>query len=38
MYMQILELFLSTSKDLKNLVDEKKFREDLYHRINVVSD
>ena len=25
-----------TSKDLKELIEEKKFREDLYHRLNVV--
>jgi two-component system nitrogen regulation response regulator NtrX len=31
-----IRIISSTSKDLKNLVDEKKFREDLYHRINVV--
>ena len=29
-------LISSTSKSLKNLIETKKFREDLYHRLNVV--
>ena len=31
-----IRLVSSTSKDLKHLVAEKKFREDLYHRLNVM--
>ena len=31
-----IRLISSTSKDLYNLVKEKKFREDLYHRLNVM--
>jgi len=31
-----IRVISSTSKDLKKLINEKKFREDLYHRINVV--
>jgi len=31
-----IRIISSTSKDLKKLIDEKKFREDLYHRLNVV--
>ncbi len=31
-----IRLISSTSKDLKELVDLGKFREDLYHRLNVV--
>ena len=31
-----IRIISSTSKDLKKLVEEKKFREDLYHRLNVV--
>ncbi len=31
-----IRIMSSTSKDLKILIEEKKFREDLYHRINVV--
>ena len=31
-----IRLISSTSKNIKNLVDEKKFREDLYHRLNVM--
>ena len=31
-----VRIISSSSKDLKQLVDEKKFREDLYHRLNVV--
>jgi two-component system nitrogen regulation response regulator NtrX len=31
-----IRIFSSTSKDLKKLTLEKKFREDLYHRLNVV--
>ena len=31
-----VRIISSTSKDLKKLIQEKKFREDLYHRINVV--
>ena len=31
-----IRIISSTSKDLKKLVEEKKFREDFYHRINVV--
>jgi len=31
-----VRIISSSSKDLKLLVDEKKFREDLYHRLNVV--
>ena len=30
-----IRIISSTSKDLKKLVEEKKFREDLYHRLNV---
>ena len=31
-----IRIISSTSKDLKKLIDEKKFREDFYHRLNVV--
>ena len=31
-----VRIISSSSKDLKKLVDDKKFREDLYHRLNVV--
>jgi two-component system nitrogen regulation response regulator NtrX len=31
-----VRIISSSSKDLKQLVDDKKFREDLYHRLNVV--
>ena len=31
-----IRVISSTSKDLKKLIEEKKFREDLYHRLNVV--
>ena len=31
-----IRLISSTSKDLSKLVREKKFREDLYHRLNVM--
>ena len=31
-----IRLISSTSKSLKNLVGENKFREDLYHRLNVM--
>ena len=31
-----VRIISSSSKDLKKLVKEKKFREDLYHRLNVV--
>ncbi len=31
-----IRLISSTSKNLKDLVDEGKFREDLFHRLNVV--
>ncbi len=31
-----IRLVSSTSKNLKNLVDNNKFREDLFHRLNVV--
>ncbi len=31
-----IRLISSTSKNLNNLVDEKEFREDLYHRLNVM--
>jgi len=31
-----IRIISSTSKDLKKLIQEKKFREDLYHRMNVV--
>ena len=31
-----IRIISSTSKDLKKLIQEKKFREDFYHRINVV--
>ena len=31
-----VRIISSSSKDLKQLVGEKKFREDLYHRLNVV--
>ena len=31
-----IRLISSTSKNLNNLVEEKKFREDLYHRLNVM--
>ena len=32
-----IRLISSTSKDLKQLVKENKFREDLSHRLNAVS-
>jgi two-component system nitrogen regulation response regulator NtrX len=31
-----IRIISSTSKDLKILIEENKFREDLYHRLNVV--
>jgi len=31
-----IRIISSTSKDLKKLIEENKFREDLYHRLNVV--
>ena len=31
-----VRIISSTSKNLKDLIKEKKFREDLYHRLNVV--
>ena len=31
-----IRIISSTSKDLKKLIEDKKFREDLYHRLNVV--
>jgi len=31
-----IRIISSTSKNLKKLIEEKKFREDLYHRLNVV--
>ena len=31
-----VRIISSTSKSLKDLIEEKKFREDLYHRLNVV--
>jgi two-component system nitrogen regulation response regulator NtrX len=31
-----IRIISSTSKDLKKMILEKKFREDLYHRLNVV--
>ena len=31
-----IRIISSTSKDLKKLIQENKFREDLYHRLNVV--
>ncbi len=31
-----VRIISTTSKDLKKLIQEKKFREDLYHRLNVV--
>ena len=31
-----IRIISSTAKDLKLLIEEKKFREDLYHRLNVV--
>ena len=31
-----IRIISSTSKDLKKLIDEKKFREDFFHRLNVV--
>jgi len=31
-----VRIISSTTKDLKILIEEKKFREDLYHRLNVV--
>ena len=31
-----IRIISSTSKDLKKLIEEQKFREDLYHRLNVV--
>jgi transcriptional regulator with PAS, ATPase and Fis domain len=32
-----LRFIVATNKNLENLVNEKKFREDLYYRLNVVS-
>lgn len=32
-----VRLIASTNKDLKKLIEEKKFREDLYYRVNVIS-
>ena len=31
-----IRVISSSSKDLKQMISEKKFREDLYHRLNVV--
>ena len=31
-----IRIISSTAKDLKKMISEKKFREDLYHRLNVV--
>ena len=31
-----IRIISSTTKDLKKLIEQKKFREDLYHRLNVV--
>jgi two-component system nitrogen regulation response regulator NtrX len=31
-----IRIISSSSKDLKKLIEEKKFREDFYHRLNVV--
>ena len=31
-----IRIISSTSKNLKKLIEDKKFREDLYHRLNVV--
>jgi len=31
-----IRIISSTSRDLKKLIEEKKFREDFYHRLNVV--
>ena len=31
-----IRIISSTSKNLENLIEEKKFREDLFHRLNVV--
>ena len=31
-----IRIISSTSRDLKTLIEEKKFREDFYHRLNVV--
>jgi|TARA_B100001093_G_scaffold72622_1_gene63210 two-component system, NtrC family, nitrogen regulation response regulator NtrX len=31
-----IRIISSSSKDLKKLIEEKKFREDLFHRLNVV--
>ena len=31
-----IRIVSSSSKDLKSLIDQNKFREDLYHRLNVV--
>ena len=31
-----IRIISSTTKDLKKLIEEKKFREDFYHRLNVV--
>jgi transcriptional regulator with PAS, ATPase and Fis domain len=30
-------LITATNRDLKKLIDEKKFREDLFYRLNVIN-